>query len=59
MVPVRAWGYDTEEEFIVSNNTNDVVAVATLVPASGKGVELEEALRVAIRKTHQEPGCRR
>lgn len=43
----------------MSNDNNDIVAVATLAPAPGKEAELEEALRVAVRGAQQEPGCRR
>ena len=43
----------------MSTDNNDVVAVATVVPAPGKEAELEEALRVAVLGAQREPGCRR
>lgn len=40
-------------------SANDVIAVATFVPRPGQEKSLETALRTAVQKVHEEPGCLR
>ena len=38
---------------------DDVVAVAVFTAASGRTLDLEAALRTAVKAVHEEVGCRR